>query len=154
MRLTEKSDGWTSGKMLETAVRTWDHLSQAVPTWSFGLPVCDATQPENDGSLVLLHNLQRRRGMGRVWLKNTAATRATVVSVIGMIEVTHLQRKPNGDRKENNGEDAWDYDQDPAAGSQRAAGPLGCKAGHEMRLMWRREKNITVEETSGEDYVM
>lgn len=35
------------------------NLSPAAPTWSFGLPVCDATQPEDDGSLVLLHNLQK-----------------------------------------------------------------------------------------------
>lgn len=45
------------------AYLTWLHWSQAGPTWSFGLPVCDATQPEYDGSLVLLHNLQKVRGM-------------------------------------------------------------------------------------------
>lgn len=30
-------------------------------TWPFGLPVCDAAQPEDDSALVLLHDLQEQK---------------------------------------------------------------------------------------------
>lgn len=30
-------------------------------TWPFGLPVCDAAQPEDDSALVLLHDLQGQK---------------------------------------------------------------------------------------------
>lgn len=30
-------------------------------TWPFGLPVCDAAQPEDDGALVLLHDLPEQK---------------------------------------------------------------------------------------------
>ena len=46
----------------------WNHLFlykhkwlprfEACTTWSFGLPVCDATQSEDDGALVLLNDLR------------------------------------------------------------------------------------------------
>lgn len=31
-----------------------------MPTRPFGFPVCDSAQPEDDGTLVLLHNLQEQ----------------------------------------------------------------------------------------------
>lgn len=34
-------------------------LNLAVSTWSLGLPVCDATQSEDDSTLILLNNLQQ-----------------------------------------------------------------------------------------------
>lgn len=68
-----------------------------------------------------------------------------MVSVSRIIAVAHLQRKPNGDGKENDGEEARDEDQDPATCSQRA-GPFRCKAGHTMRLMQTiAEKIIVIE---------
>lgn len=74
---------------------------------------------------------QSAEGVGRmmrglVWLIKTTATKATVSSVSHIIAVAHLQGKPNGDGKENNREEAWEYHQDPATASQRA-GPLSCK---------------------------
>lgn len=33
----------------------------SVATWSFSLPVCNASQSEHDGALILLNNLQHRQ---------------------------------------------------------------------------------------------
>lgn len=95
----------------------WPSCLWGDPVWKWPFARTLAQSAEGVGRTM--------RGLAR--LINTTATKATVSSVSHIIAVAHLQRKPNGDGKENNGEDAWDYHQDPATGSQRA-GPLSCKA--------------------------
>lgn len=34
-------------------------------TWSFGLPVCDASQSKHDGSFILLNNLQQKQSLSQ-----------------------------------------------------------------------------------------
>lgn len=80
--------------------------------------------------------IYRREGI--IW---AAADEATVVSVQRCAAVTRLERKPNGERKQEDGEEAWDDDQDPATGSQRA-GALGCRAEHKMHRREEQRPNI------------
>lgn len=89
-------------------------------TWPFGLPVCDAAQPEDDSALVLLHDLQEQKHNKLDWRGGGAQGGFGVASWI----VTHLDAEPNGDGKEDDDKDAGQDDQDPANAPQRPR-PLG-----------------------------
>lgn len=102
-------------------------------TWSFGLPVCDAAQPEDDSALVLLHDLQGQKH--RTHSLHTGATdggSGTLCFALGggapIVQLTHLNAEPNGDGKEDDDKDGRQYDQDPANAPQRPR-PLGCMDG-------------------------
>lgn len=118
-------------------------LSLAVSTWSLGLPVCDATQSENDSTLILLNNLQQENKQFFFFKKpqhkhnshSLWQQRKWWFLLFEIIEVTHLQRKPNSQGKEHNCEDAGKYNQDPATYSQRA-----CPVSWEDREMNACEK--------------
>lgn len=93
-------------------------------TWPFGLPVCDAAQPEDDSALVLLHDLQEQK-------RRTSSTDGGVGGAQGgvgvaswIVQLTHLDAEPNGDGKEDDDKDGGQDDQDPANAPQRPR-PLG-----------------------------
>lgn len=101
----------------------WFPPFSACTTWSLGLPVCDATQSEDYGALVLLNDLRVEHNTG-LSLHSKFATKQEMVVFCSFTplqcwfpEYTHLHTKPDGDGEEESGEEARHYDYEPTDAS-------------------------------------